>query len=42
MHMDALTILMPILELLALGICASLVVLILAALTGKFFGGFLR
>jgi hypothetical protein len=40
--MDAITILMPVLTLIALAIGVSLTVLTLAALVGKFFGGFFK
>ena len=40
--MDAFTILMPALTLMAIAVGACLTVLVLAALGGKFFGGFLK
>lgn len=40
--MEAITILMPALSLFALAVGVSLTVLVISALVGKFFGGFLR
>jgi len=40
--MDAIQIMMPVLTLVAYGFGACLFLLVLAALVGKFFGGYLR